>query len=646
MVLGLLFTLIFTFANAEEIESAAMPDTKVLEEGSEENLREVIGPKLPKDYFFLKKNREPGKPVNFDFLKSGGKLLPAKFVYNVTNKGVQIGPILFRPKYLNFKARLRDRERDFVLEWPGHLPQAGRLQIMQGETKVVWSREFDKWDVGERLLKVNVKSKINLGKNHYYRWFEKKVDEELFDFVKKNSKDLKYCVFFEGEGYKHSLCAPLEKAAEKVDADGIENWEEKASDKTNEKNNSDKDIVVTVNDRVERPKGIIVVGLESDTLSFKANLAKGFVMEITTKPILFEIFDTMRTPEKILIIRARGATPYEENVKFFEDGSWETKVKNFRLYVSGAGEIPFYQELFVNQQLPSQEERIKTHSRSHFTTYANNTMLYGYVPKTATISSVNGSANKYESEFFTWNVDRLEKGKVSKPNIGISYGNRNYEGVAEVYRGYQLEVGARLSGVAVVQNQQLLLLSDFVLNYWSETFFGSKNYWLGHQRWGIKLKYLRGMTKVDLLDRFASAHADIAYRLTPGIWERDATFGVLLGVQSATVNDDSVPMIGGGAFWARSMPSFIDRIFNLVPWFRYPKWVDMEFLYYFMTTDSRYQLGSNFLYNFHGKMLITPRFYLEGGGTVRQINYAIVDSGQTPLNAAFVQGTFGIGYNF
>lgn len=618
-----------------QVDSASAPDNAVLQEDETEKLSPVKGPQLPKDYQFLKepKSREESKSVDFNFLKSGGKLLPAKFVYEVTDKGTSVGPILIRPQNLNLRYRTKEKKRDLIFEFPGHFPDHGKLQIYQAsDNKILWQREFDKWDLGERLTKFKVKSKSNLGKKYFFRWTEEKVDEEQFDFI-KTSKGLRYCVAFESDDYKHILCTGVIAAV-----DGDTKFKPVSEEKA--------EITVSINDKPERPKGIVVVGLDGDTIKFKSSLPDGSTVEIFTKPMTFEILDAIRTPEKELLIRARGATPFEENVKFLDDGSWKTIVKKFHLYVSGAGEIPFYQELFINQQLPTLEEKVKISRRSFLNTYNSDTMIYGFTPDTAKIGSVDGSANKYETQYFTWHVNKLEKGQVSKPNIGVSYGSRNYQGAVDVYRGYQLEVGARISGVGVVQTKELLLISDFVLNYWSETFFGSKNYWLGQQRWGLKAKYLKSMTKVDVLESFSSTHFDIAYRLIPGIWERDATIGLLLDYQSVNVNTDTVPMVGVGAFWARPMPKFFDKIFNIIPFFRYPKWVDMEIMYYVSSLDPSYQLGTNFLYNFHGKMLVTPRFYFEGGGSMRQVNFGRVGSLDTPLNASFLQGTFGIGYNF
>ncbi|OQW46881.1 MAG: hypothetical protein A4S09_02950 [Proteobacteria bacterium SG_bin7] len=635
LLLNFSLTIHALVAKAEEIGAAATPESEVLQADETENLPPVLGPRLPVDYQFLKapRGKENAKDVDFNFLKSGGKLLPAKFVYEVNEKGTRIGPILIRPQNLNLKYRTNGGKRNLIFEFPGHFPDHGRLQIFQAaDNKLLWQRDFDKWDLGERLKKLNVKSKTNMGKKHFFRWTEEKVDEDQFNFI-KNSKGLKYCVAYEGEGFQHNLCTGIIAAS----------TGETRFKATSEEN---AEIVVTINGKSERPNGVVVVGLDGDTIKFKASLPDGSTVEIFTKPITFEILDAIRTPEKELLIRARGATPFEENIKFLEDGSWRHIVKKFHLYVSGAGEIPFYQELFINQQLPSSEEKIKISKRSFLNTYNSDTMIYGFTPNTAKIETVDGSANKYENQYFTWYVDKLQKGQVSKPNIGVGYGSRNYQGSVDVYRGYQLEIGARISGVAVVQTKDLLLISDLVLNYWSETLFGSKNYWFGQQRWGLKAKYLKSITKMDLLESFSSTHFDIAYRLIPGIWERDATVGLLVDYQSVNVNTDTVAMVGGGVFWAQSMPKFIDNIFNIIPFFRYPKWVDMEFMYYFSSLNPSYVLGANFLYNFHGKMLVTPRFYFEGGGSMRQINFGRADGSLSPLSASFLQGTLGIGYNF
>lgn len=647
-ILILSFTYAFSYAQTEinesisegeyEEESESTPaETGTPAEAEEESKveQDIIGPSLPADYKFLKNSLYSSKliPMNFDFFKSGGKLLPAKFIYSVSNKGLKIGPILFREKHLSLKIQKREKKDDLIITWPGYLPINGKILVYKSKAnQVIFEKAFDKWDLGDELKKVRLRSKNPNNRDHYFKWQENDIDSDIIKKLKE-SEQVKLCVKFVGVGYRHSFCS--EKSVSTNSNKEI--LFEEITRQTDE---------VFVDDKSQRPNGIIVVGFENEKLKFKANLANGMSVELLTKPLMFQIIDSTKTLEGELHIKATGATPFEDRAKIFEDGSWEATIKNFKLWVSGAGEIPFYQEFFVNQPLPVATEKLRIYPRSFLNTYANDTMIYGTSPPPAKITSVDGSANKYERSYYTWYVDRLKKGEVNKRNIGITYGDRNYQGIVDVYRGYQLEIGARLSGVAVVQNQELLLISDFVMSFWSETFFGSKNYWIGQQRWGLKAKYFRGLTKVNLLEQFTVTHLDIAYRLVPGIWERDATVGLLLSYQSVTLNADTVPMLGGGAFWARSMPYFFDKLFNIIPWFRHPKWVDAEVIYYLASSDTKYKLGTNFLVNFHGKMLMTPRFFIEGGASMRQTNYAVVGSGQTPLNASFLTGTLGVGYNF
>ncbi len=403
---------------------------------------------------------------------------------------------------------------------------------------------------------------------------------------------------------------------------------------------------MSINGSASKPKGIIVIGRDADEVKFKVTLSKGTLVEFDTRPSQFEIIDAVGLPDNKTRLRATGATPYAESVKFLDDGSWVTEIKNSKMYVGGTGEIPFYQEIFISQRLPRENEKLLVHRKSFLNTYAANTTIYGYVPVTEGLRPIDGSIKKYNNNTYIWKIDKLKKGKINKREATVEVGKKDYTAIADIYRGYQYEVSARISGVALVETQEILFIGDLIFGSWYESLFGNKNYYYGQQRWGLYLKHFVSLTSVSALTNFTATSADLKYRLVPGVWEKDATVGLIAGFQSVTFNSTSLPMYGVGAFWARPMPEFFDRIFNVIPWFRYPKWVDMELISYLIAADSKYNLGTNYVLNFHGKMLFTRQFFMEGGMSIRQTEFKLTTSSLAPTTGSLLTGTLGFGYNF
>jgi hypothetical protein len=110
------------------------------------------------------------------------------------------------------------------------------------------------------------------------------------------------------------------------------------------------------------------------------------------------------------------------------------------------------------------------------------------------------------------------------------------------------------------------------------------------------------------------------------------------------------------------MPKVFDDILNLFPVMRYPKWVDLEFIYYLAATDPQHELlnpwnqfsgvigTGNWALNFHGKVQWTKRIFGEAGLGVRQYDLFKERPNQDPRRVRFnyssFYGTVGLGINF
>ena len=98
-------------------------------------------------------------------------------------------------------------------------------------------------------------------------------------------------------------------------------------------------------------------------------------------------------------------------------------------------------------------------------------------------------------------------------------------------------------------------------------------------------------------------------------------------------------------FWARSMPRAIDSWLSKIPHMNCPKWVDMEFIAFLSSPDSDIELKSDFLLNFHGKVLWTPTFFGEAGIGVKNYHFERTSDGSGAKLTTFY-GTLGVGINF
>jgi len=245
-----------------------------------------------------------------------------------------------------------------------------------------------------------------------------------------------------------------------------------------------------------------------------------------------------------------------------------------------------------------------------------------------------------------WLVQDLEPGMWQKRNLLLNKGELQNVAYHEIYRGFSTEVSTRLTGILVSEEakNEIVFLGELAAGHWFERIFGWQSYWFSDRRWGLYGKYFSTLTNFGGRINLNAINLDLKYRLTPGIWNEDATLGLIMGFQSVQFNKGRANMLGFGGLWARKMPKVFDEIFNILPWFRFPKWVDMEIIYYPLSLDPKVQIGNNLNLTFHGKMQFTPRIYLEAGFGLKVLDF--VKTRQTKTAGIITFGTGGLGYNF
>jgi hypothetical protein len=409
--------------------------------------------------------------------------------------------------------------------------------------------------------------------------------------------------------------------------------------------------VVTKKTSAEDEKSVTEVsirGEERKNKTLSITTRNGNRIQISTHSRKSEYLDFfINSIDNIIVVRGRGNLPVKPEAQFNEeDETWTVEVpgKKLRLDFVGRGQAIYSQDFTFGKTAPQQYDRIFLHKRSPVSSYSESTVLHGWRSKTTQVWSNELGVESKQAPHFTWTYKLDEKGKDAKSRIKIIRGRRNFVGYYPVHRGFPIELSARLT-LILPSSEPPMVLGEAASGFWFESLFDWKNYYLSERRWGVYAKMFRSINSFEDNTNISSATFDLKYRFTPGVWNRDETVGAVMGFQAAEYRSAPANMLGVGALWARSMPKVFDDIFNIVPWFRYPKWVDMEGMYYFMTPDSHVELKTNYSITFHGKMFFKPEFFMEAGFGVK--GYGFTNNNvNKEIEATVIFGTGGFGYNF
>lgn len=405
--------------------------------------------------------------------------------------------------------------------------------------------------------------------------------------------------------------------------------------------------------------------------SFYAELVTGESYEFVSQPNKLELMDISDTKNpKVLRIVGYDTRPtgpsvilnpdqYSSLTKLIGFEStigdprkfWAAAVKanDPKIFLPGeSGGI--FKQRFDLSETPKRQARVYLETRTPKGVYADNVSFEGRKQPSAKVSSDQNSVEvdpKNPSKF-VWNFKATERGKINRSYLTVELEGKQYKSYLEVYKGYPRELSGRF--IAVQSGGEFVMMGEVAYNQWFEDILGWSNYWLSRQRWGFSGKYFQSINQLKVDNAGATAPLkvmtlDLKYRTTSGLWGRDESLGALVSYQDVTFDAMKAPMLGVGAFWARSMPRVFDELFNLAPFMRYPKWVDMEFIYYVSSMNADVKLDSSMSLNFHGKVLWTEHLFGEAGFGIKR--YGFTDSSlnqKASLNTLY--GTVGLGVNF
>lgn len=626
------------------------------------------------------------KPLFYDVDNAGLVLPPLELEYDLSSSQgaeIQVGNVKINEKNFYFglfplgkthpqisKVLKAEDSKNLMLlmNWPESVLQQGKIEMISKTGKVLWQHEMTeesrtKWTArlsgySEDLQRFGIKANAIKNKGIFSLNYALEVGLNQIPLVNQKEQ-FRFCITQTTDKNSTRLCSQQYRT---VTRSGLTIMGKASQEKVSPR--------VIVNSEEKGLKETIVVGNEMP-VSFYAESKLGQSYEFFVKPlplVLADIVDGGRNG----VIRVVGidnfpvsdyrvidrhqerdfikligfeATIYDKRV------FWMAPVRtpNARIYLRGEGGGVFKQPIQV-ENLPANAARAYIRTDSPRGTYRDGIRLRGLKPAEAVVKSSENSVKQSATDptAFDWYFKAKDKGKMNKSYLTVEYEGKEYKSYYELYRGYATELSGRFTGVQ--SSTDTIVLGEVALNHWFEDLFGWDEYYLSRQRWGLSAKYFQSLVDLTVSsagekEQLSVMNFDLKYRFQPGLWSRDESFGAMASYQSVEFGKLQAPMLGIGGFWARSMPKVMDDLFNLVPFMRYPKWVDVEFIYYVNSMDANVELNSSMSLNFHGKVLWSDTIFGEAGFGVKRYGFKDTSLNQkAELNTFY--GTVGLGVNF
>lgn len=307
---------------------------------------------------------------------------------------------------------------------------------------------------------------------------------------------------------------------------------------------------------------------------------------------------------------------------------------------------------FLN--LPLEKDKLHLINKIPLASYTNSTTRQVYLSENTKFNNKNDIDQAKTNEITVIELTQKKHHDISLNELNIIDSNQYQRKlIYESILGTNSEVSIRLTCAS--GGNKATFLGELKTDYWFERipFIDSEK--LSLLRLGISAKYYQNVSdmsyiqksddsEIEIKTKMRLFFLDLKYRLQPGIWNRDETIGPIISYQQADITNTQFNLIGVGFFWARSMPYIFNEIMNYIPYMKYPKYVDLDFVYYPNSTSKDIRLISNWALNFHGKVMWTNQFFGEAGFGFK--TYSILNNDNNNVALSSFYGTAGIGWQF
>jgi hypothetical protein len=624
-------------------------------------------------------------PVLFEPTVNGVKASPLEFRYDISHEGeIYVGPNIYginsfivsyfeskdQQNFLGTLENASPASALLLIKWPREFVESGILSVVNTFGAVLWELEIREKDIREWKEYLEEK-KEHVKKPNMAYFFEstyglRGVPE---DFLEKVSGSFRFCLTAKQNQYQSSVCTQRYSLRKE------------SSFYILKRHNDHFAPQVFINQKHAAVKGSVPV-LPGDMFSFFAQASNGIIYETVTSPINPNLLEMVNHPEQNAVsIYGYEPIPFgdvevlhnEKREDFFTRFLWGQTIGDLRkywtrmlpkdkpyLYYPGYSGAWFVQEYSFPETFPSEKNRVYISNRESSSTYSEHKILHGYMPEGTTVTSQQEQAlpDTDNKQQFVWNFSSPKLNDWNRSTLTIHTPDGEYGGLFEIYKGYNKEISTRLSGV--LGKSGSTYLGELAFNWWFEDLFNLDSYWLSKQRWGLNVRAFKSVAPItfqgatkDSSGNFIQAKSsnldlvslDLRYRFNPGLWGRDESWGFLMSSQNVAIMNTSLNALGGGIFWARSMPPIFDQWLSELPLMKAPKFVDFDFSIYPVSARPNTKMGTNYSLNFHGKVFWTHEFFGEAALSWKRINFINQDI-QRDVNFGALFLTAGLGFNF
>lgn len=582
-------------------------------------------------------------PLFFDSFADGIKILPITFDYDLSidnGRELKVGNIVINKQSFSFEWNVAG----LTVRWPAGLVSSGKLEILSQSGLKISEFKIKPESIQKNSEAIEQLNISNIGP----------ISSRLL----KQKDFFRFCLTYNLSKNHVRLCSSYYGL--RKDPSGFVMGKIKLFEKSPR---------VLVDNKEATIKGSVVIS-ENQTLSFFAQMRGGEIYEFVSTPEPVFFYDVIEESPNNIRMVGFGARPLQKHeilnpdkvegltrIIGFESTItdtrkfWETflhREEPFLYFVSPTGGVFKYEFQFLD--VPQNEDRLFLHKNTSKNTYIDGASLYGIKPLGSEIVSDENSieVDADNPQLFKWKFKSIHRGEINKSHAQIQVRGKKYKVFYEMYKGFPREISLRLSGVA--SNVQTLFFGEFAYNQWFEDLWGWRSSLWSKHRWGTSIKYFQALSGMKLSEdtepvNFNALYLDLKYRMPAGIWGYDEAVGPIFSYHRLGFDQVNASLLGMGVFWARSMPKVFDDLFNFIPFLRYPKWVDMELVYYGAALDSTIQMGTNYSLNFHGKIWWTDAFFGEAGFGLRKYDLTESTTANT-VNLGVFFATIGMGLNF
>lgn len=553
-------------------------------------------------------------PTHFDPRPNGISLKTPAIEYDLKSFGLSFGQKQFNPSSLQFQI-ISNPYSKFNIKFfvPSDFIANSLMEIEGDDKKVVYSQTFDP---KKEDLKFDETSKFVINS---------KILSDL-EFKNISSQNqLRLCIRQRLATSKVSSCS----AAYKL--------EESEGQWNTQPIGNDLEPKVLINNKEVDHKGVLVAD-ELEPKEFVAEFEDHSSVEIQAVPPKTDFDEVFLDNEENVIVKGFGDAPYNLiQLKDKKEKEWSIKLpaKQKILYIGAQNGFVWKQEFSVEKSIPSDFDRPYLLIGSKTSTYKDTVALKGKVREDFLITNQSNTV-KQNQNLFDWNIQLGKHGTTTTDSIVMSDGYNKHVASYNVYRSYPGEFVSRLTAFKPTEND-IWGLTELSASYWFEDIFGSKNYYWSQQRWGITAQSMVNLTA----GLFRVSTADLKYRFSPGVWNREESFGFKVGYQSMNYRSVEGAFIGAGAFWTMPSKGLVDKALNVVPVFRKQKVLDIQAMYYPLLVRTRGTLGLNYDLRMNGKIFLKPDFFVEIGLGARQISLTISSTNYVDATLGFCTGGIG-----